>query len=167
MELREICADIHEVSCLMSRIKPSWWPTPQEAANQLQAGMGWYIKDNLGPTAWILCRYHPQYKIMEINCTGYDNNGELDVGAPLTPLMNKCEEWGRDNGAASISYIIGSTPFSCHGQPITEPWRQLQDLGGARSGQYNWLCSLGFMACGLLPNTYAPGHHGVIMIKTI
>lgn len=167
MEIREIAPEVQGVGSFMSRIKPEWWPTPDTAVTQLQGGTGWFASENQEPTAWLLCKYHPNYKIVEIDCMGYDNQGRLDVGPPLAPLVQRCQEWSKENGAVNIAYIIGSASLSCHGQKIHQPWQQLRDLTGFGSGQYNWLLSLDFVPSGLLPDTYAPGHHGVLLVKSL
>lgn len=168
MEIYKIDTNnILTVSKFMSNIKPEWWDT-EGAAQQLSEGTGWYFGSNEdSPKGWILCKAYECYKTGEIECLGYDKDGICEIGKELQPLIEKCEEWAREQGFAIMRFTIGSRGLSCHNKILKNPWEELRDLYVIDREDYNWCVSMGYKPSGILPNIYGEKYHGILLVKTL
>lgn len=159
--------NISIVSKLMVDIKPDWWDI-EGAKQQLSDGIGWYFgssKDS--PIGWILCKRYDSYKTGEIECLGYDNCGTFEIGKALQPLVEKAEEWAREQGFVIMKFTIGTRGLSCHGVNLKKPWEELRVLYAIDREDYNWFISMGYVPAGVLPNIYGDKYHGILLVKTL
>lgn len=156
---------VEKVAQTMVKIKPEWWDL-EGAVNQLSNGTGWYaVNNNQEVSGWLLCKTYRLYKTVEIECLGYNDNGDLKIGLELQPLVECCERWARENGYINIRFIIGSYNLSCHGKKIDYVWKELKDLNSYNREDYDWFISMGYKQSGILPDIYGEGYHGVILLK--
>lgn len=159
--------NINKVSEFMAYIKPEWWDI--EGANeQLSGGIGWYCSSNeCDPDGWILCKEYDCYKTAEIECLGYDNGRTFEIGERLQPLIEKSEEWAREQGNVIMRFTIGSRGLSCHGRELKNTWEELKDLQAIDREEYKWFLSMGYVPSGVLPNIYGEKYHGILLVKTL
>lgn len=166
---------IPRVAQLMTRIKPEFWDEAG-ATKQLQGGVGWYIidewdammgEDEEQPKGWLLCRCFPKYKVMEIECMGYDEDGTMVIDYQLEPLILHAMEVAIEQGFRMLRFVIGSRGLSIHGKQMGSASFELQYLHVIDRPEFEWFLDMGFDVCGLLPNAYGEGHHGVELIKQI
>jgi len=165
--------NILAVATRMSTIKPDFW-NYQGALNQLSdirnsaVNVGWLIGETEhSPKGWILCHDYPSYSCLSIECLGFDDNGNFVAECQMEPLLNKAEEYARDNGYRILRYVISSTDISCHGQSLGDYWEALRDLTSNNREHFDYFIQYGFKPAGFLPNCYAVGYHGIIMIKEL
>ncbi len=72
---------IPKITELMCTIQPDWWDY-EGAYGQLSGTeesirtVGWYLGENKDtPKGWILCRELIGYRALELECSGFDDNG--------------------------------------------------------------------------------------------
>lgn len=160
-------ANISVVSKFMANIKPEWWDI-EGATQQLSKGTGWYFGSNGKNTkGWLLCKSYECYKTGEIECLGYDKDGNFEIGKELQPLVEKAEEWAREQGFSNMRFTIGTRGLSCHEKDLKEPWEELRDLHAIDRPEYNWFISMGYIPSGVLPNIYGEKYHGILLVKTL
>lgn len=70
------------VANLMHQMKPEWWPTFDDAYGQLTnidesiGTVGWFLSDDNGnPVGWTLFRELKCYLSLELECSGFNDNG--------------------------------------------------------------------------------------------
>jgi hypothetical protein len=159
--------NISSISEFMADIKPEWWDV--EGANeQLGSGKGWCCgSSEYKPNGWILCKAYDCYKTAEIECLGYDNGGAFEIGKELQPLVEKSEEWAREQGFVIMRFTIGTRGLSCHGRELKQPWEELRELHAIDREEYSWFLSMGYVPSGVLPNIYGEKYHGILLVKTL
>lgn len=167
----EICRidtrNIDVVAALMSKIKPDFWDF-EGALSQLKEGIGWFVQgEGNKPIGWVLCKDYTMYKTLEIECLGFDNNGEYLIGKQLEPLIDIAESWAKEKRYANMRFIIGSRGLSCHGCYIKEVWSSLLSLREIERPEFGWFLKMGYKPFGILPNIYGDNYHGIILIKNI
>lgn len=158
---------IPAVSEFMARIKPEFWDV-EGAMKQLGSGIGWYFvlaKDQ--PEGWILCKLLDGYKTLEIECLGYEDNGQFKIGKGLQPLVETAEKWAISEGFANMRFTIGSRGLSCHHRPLGKPWEELRDIQAVDREEFDWFLSMGYLPSGILPNIYGDNYHGILLVKQL
>lgn len=75
---------------------------------------------------WLFCKNLRGYKTLEIECLGYDDNGEYKIGEELTVLVEESEKWAIENEYKNLRFTIGSRGMSCHGRKLKEIWEELK-----------------------------------------
>jgi hypothetical protein len=159
--------NIHIVSQFMAKIKPEWWDI-EGAKSQLKSGVGWYFGESKGqPRGWVLCKSLSIYKTVEIECLGYDDDGEFKIGKELQPLIKETEDWAKSNGFSIMRFTIGSRGLSCHQRPVGKPWEELRDIHAIDREEYNWFLSMRYLPSGVLPNIYGDNYHGILLVKQL
>lgn len=161
------------VAALMHRIKPEWWPTYQEAYGQLTdidqtiKTVGWYLgEDAETPKGWILCRELVGYRALELECSGFDDQGTFKLEHKLGELFRVAEVYAREKKYLTFRSGISSVGFNIHGQA-------LEDIPAAMAGlacervDYKWYLEQGFRVIGIQPNAYERGFHLIILGKDI
>lgn len=168
MEIYKINSEnINIVSEFMSRIKPEWWDN-EGAKQQLSGGTGWYFGTSEDdPMGWILCKSYDCYKTGEIECLGFDNCGVFEIGNGLQPLVEKSEEWAREQGYVIMRFTIGTRGLSCHGKELKQPWEELREVHANDREEYNWFLDMGYIPSGVLPNIYGEKYHGILLVKVL
>jgi len=159
--------NIDIVARFMAHVKPEWWDN-KGAKQQLSEGIGWYFgKSKDMPIGWILCKSYDCYKTGEIECLGFNNCGAFEIGKGLQPLIEKSEEWAKEQGFVIMRFTIGTRGLSCHGKTLRKPWEELRDLHVIDREEYNWFLSMGYEPSGILPNIYGEKYHGILLVKTL
>ena len=159
--------NIGDVANLMVQLKPEFWDL-EGAVAQLSNGVGWCLTTSAGrPVGWLLCKWYAAYKTSEIECLGYDDEGQFKVGPELQPLVEQCEQWIREQGGVNSRFVIGSRGLSCHGKSLGKPWQELQELCAVDRAEYEWFVKMGYAPSGILPDIYGPGYHGIMLLKRI
>ncbi|GMQ64667.1 hypothetical protein [Vallitalea maricola] len=168
MKIYEICnSNVENIAKLMAKIKPEFWSF-EGALNQLSSGQGWYMgNDKYSPDGWILCKEYRLYKVLEIECIGYSDDGKFDVSSSLNPLISHIEEWAMKNNLDKLRFIISSRGMSCHMRELDQIWKELRDLEAIDREEFNWYLDLGFKPSGIIPNSYGRGFHGIELILEI
>ncbi len=78
-ELTQEC--VPAVAELMCTIKPEWWDYngafgQLSDINESIKTVGWYLgEDETNPKGWLLCRELVGYRTIELECSGFDDNG--------------------------------------------------------------------------------------------
>lgn len=159
--------NIQKVAEFMSAIKPEFWDFAG-ALGQLKSGIGWAMLSETGEIeGWLLCKVFDCYKIVQIECLGYNDNGNYAVCEALQPLEAQCELLAKSKGYVNMRFIMGSRNTSCHGRMLGEPWQELKELKVKDRREYDWFISMGYKPSGLLPDIYGSGYHGIELIKRI
>lgn len=167
MAIKKICdKNIKEIAKLMSTIKPEFWDY-NGALCQLNKGIGWVVEDNTEIKGWLLVKEYKKYSVLEIECLGYNEDGEFAVNANLNPLILKAQQWAQNNSYRMIRFVIGSRGLSCHQKKLGDIWKELKELRAIQREEFDWFLNLGFKPMGILPNTYGEGFHGIMLIKTL
>jgi len=150
---------------LMASLKPDWFPL-NEARESLQLRPSWILLDRETPCGWLSLQPQPQYRTVEIYNLGLAEGGDLTVGAGLEPLLEAAERWAWDRECASVRFVMGSQGLSIHGRSLGAIWSELKSLRALERPEYEWFGRLGYLAHGLLPDTYGDNYHGVLLLKT-
>ena len=146
------------VARLMHRIKPEWWPALEDAYGQLTdidqtiKTVGWYMGENSEqPKGWILCRELVGYRALELECSGFDDNGACKLEHKLGDLFQIAERYAKNKGYLTFRSGISSIGFNIHGKPI----------------DYKWYLAQGFRVIGIQPNAYENGFHLIMLGKDL
>ena len=93
---------------LMHKMKPEWWTTFDEAYGQLTnidesiGTIGWLLEDENGiPVGWTLFRELKCYLSLELECSGFNDNGVFKLEHKLQDLFDKASEYAKSKGFAS------------------------------------------------------------------
>ena len=157
---------IKAVAEFMTKLKPEWWDIDGATA-QLSGGTGWYFGTGKEePMGWLLCKSYETYFTGEIECLGYNKNGVLEIGEELQPIVEKAEEWAKEQQFVNMRFTMGSKGLSCHGKDLREPWEELRDIHAIDRADYDWFLSMGYVPSGILPNIYGNKYHGILLVKT-
>ncbi|MGE5653131.1 MAG: hypothetical protein ACM3ZQ_02530 [Bacillota bacterium] len=161
-------SDLVRVAELMASTVPEWWTT-EGAMAQLEGSLCWLQDDGTRLVGWVSCIDLPEYKTLEIDTCGFNDGVSARAAGPgLEPLFAEAEKWARQHGYANLRYIRTSGGLSCHQGPLKCVWQELRDLRALAPGSsYDWLIEQGFRACGILPDVYGEGIHGIVMIKRV
>lgn len=100
------------VALLMHRIKPEWWPAFEDAYGQLTdihetiKTVGWYMgEDSERPKGWILCRELVGYRALEMECSGFDDDGKFKLEHKLGSLFQTAERYAKSKGYLTFRFI--------------------------------------------------------------
>lgn len=161
------------VAALMHRIKPEWWPTFEDAYGQLTdigetiRTVGWYLgEDRETPKGWILCRELLGYRALELECSGFDDNGFFKLEHKLGELFRAAEEYARGKGYLTFRSGISSVGFPIHGKPVRDIAGAISTLDSDRI-DYKWYLAQGFRVIGIQPNAYEEGFHLILLGKEL
>lgn len=157
---------------MMSTLKPEWWDY-SGAYGQLSnidesiKTIGWYCGDDpQHPTGWILCRELLCYNALELECSGYNDNGVFKLEHKLGPLMERAELYAKQKGYLTFRSGISSIGFNIHGQQISSIPDAIANLQCDRI-DYLWYLNHGFRVIGIQPNAYEKGFHLILLGKDI
>jgi hypothetical protein len=160
------------VAQLMCRIKPDWWDY-ESAFGQLRdinesiKTVGWYLGDDAEhPKGWILCRELIGYRAIDLECSGFDDNGTFKLEHKLGQLFRVAEEYARKKGYLTFRSGISSMGFNIHGKEIQSIPAAIQSLSCERI-DYRWYLENGFRVIGIQPNAYEKGFHLIMLGKEI
>ena len=160
------------LATMMSSLKPEWWDY-NAAYGQLSnidesiKTVGWYCTDNAGnPNGWILCRELLGYNALELECSGYNDNGIFKLEHKLEPLMKVAEVYAKEKGYLTFRSGISSFGFNIEGQDIPDISDAIKTLRCDRI-DYLWYLEHGFRVIGIQPNAYEKGSHLILLGKDI
>ena len=163
---------IPALATMMSTLKPEWWDY-DSAYGQLSnidesiKTVGWYCGDDPEhPTGWILCRELLGYRALELECSGYNDNGVFKLEHKLEPLMDAAEAYAKEKGYLTFRSGISSTEFNIHGQDIPNIAEAIASLQCDRT-DYLWYLNKGFRVIGIQPNAYEKGFHLILLGKDL
>lgn len=163
---------IPAVAQLMRTIKPDWWD--YEGAfgqlsdiNEAIKTIGWYLGDDEShPKGWILCREFIGYRTIELECSGFDDNGNFKLEHKLEELINIASQYAKEKGYLTFRNGISSIGFNIHGQEIDNISEAIQNLTCERI-DYKWMLDYGFRVIGIQPNAYEKGFHMILLAKDL
>ncbi len=162
-----------EVASLMNEIKPEWWPTFDNAYNQLTniddsiGTVGWYLADENGnPIGWALFRELKCYLSLELECSGYNDNGIFKLEHKLQELFDKASEYAKSKRYTTSRTGMSSKDFNIDGEEINDIPSAIQSLKTDRIDYY-WLLNYGFKVIGIHPNAYGNQSHVILFAKQL
>lgn len=165
-------ATIPAVAHLMCTIKPDWWDY-DGAYGQLSnidetiKTVGWYLGEDIDhPKGWILCRELIGYRALDLECSGFDDNGSFKLEHKLGQLFDVAEKYAREKGYLTFKSGISSVGFNIHGQEIKNIPQAIVSLVCDRI-DYRWYLENGFRVIGIHPNAYERGFHLIMLCKEI
>lgn len=165
-------ATIPAIALLMSTIKPDWWDY-EGAYEQLSnvdtaiKTVGWYLGEDIGqPKGWILCRELIGYRALDLECSGFDDNGSFKLEHKLGELFHVAENYAREKGYMTFRSGISSVGFNIHHQEIKNIPEAIQGLTCDRI-DYKWYLQNGFRVIGIQPNAYERGFHLIMLGKEL
>ncbi len=163
---------IPSVAKLMCTIKPEWWDYDGALGqlsniNESIKTIGWYLgEDEATPKGWILCRELVGYRTIELECSGFDDNGVFMLEHKLGKLIDIASQYAKEKGYLTIRNGISSIGFNIHGQNIDDIPNAIQNLTWDRI-DYKWMLDYGFRVIGIQPNAYEKGYHLILMAKEL
>lgn len=163
---------IPALATMMSTLKPEWWDYGG-AYGQLSnidesiKTAGWYCGEDADhPTGWILCRELIGYRALELECSGFNDNGVFKLEHKLGDLIAIAENYAREQGYLTFRSGISSVGFNIHGQPIPSISEAIANLQCDRI-DYRWYLEHGFQVIGIQPNAYEKGFHLILLGKDL
>ena len=163
---------IPKIARLMCKIKPDWWDY-EGAFSQLSGvedtihTIGWYLgEDENTPKGWILCRELIGYRALELECSGFDDNGEFKLEHKLGELIREAERYARSKGYLTFRSGISSIGFNIHEKKIDSIADAIANLECDRI-DYKWYLEQGFRVIGIQLNAYEKGFHLIILGKDL
>lgn len=162
-----------DVAKLMHSMKPEWWPAFEDAYGQLTnidesiGTIGWYLSDENGnPVGWTLFRELKCYLSLELECSGYNDNGIFKLEHKLGDLFDTAEEYAKSKGYTSLRTGMSSMDFNIDGQEIENIPAAIESLKTDRI-DYQWLLDYGFQVIGIHPNAYGNNMHCILLAKEL
>ena len=162
-----------EVAKLMHEMKPDWWTTYEEAYGQLTdidesiGTIGWFLADENGnPIGWTLFRELKCYLSLELECSGFNDNGVFKLEHKLKDLFDKATEYAKSKGYTSLRTGMSSMNFNIDGVTITNISETIASLETDRI-DYKWLLDYGFKVIGIHPNAYGNNSHLILFVKEL
>lgn len=173
MEIHKITPEaIPSIATMMSSLKPEWWDY-EGAVGQLSdisetiKTVGWYLTDKPGKAkGFILCRELLGYRALELECSGYDDNGVFKLEHKLGDLLAEAESYAKMQGYLTFRSGISSVGFNIHMQPIPDIAQAISGLQCDRT-DYLWYLRNGFRVIGIQPNAYGIGFHLILLGKDL
>lgn len=163
---------IPSVAQLMCTIKPEWWDYSGALGQLRDVGqsiktIGWYLGDDEEhPKGWILCRELVGYRTIELECSGFDDNGVFKAEHKLKELVDIAAQYARDQGYLNLKNGISSVGFNIHGTVLEDIPHAIQTLTCDRI-DYQWMLDYGFKVIGIQPNAYGIGSHLIMLAKDL
>lgn len=161
------------VAKLMHNLKPEWWPTFEDAYGQLThiddsiGTIGWFLADENGnPVGWALFREMKTLLSLELECSGFNDNGVFQLEHKLKDLFDIAEKYARSKGYTTLKTGMSSIEFNIDGQEIKDIPETLSSLKTNRI-DYQWLLDYGFRVIGIHPNAYGNNMHCILFAKEL
>ena len=158
----------HLVAELMARLVPEWWDY-DSAMKQITASgkVGWYMGEDADtPKGWIVIKGIEDYSCVEIDASGYDDNGEFTSCEKLAALLDKVEQYAIAKGLRLVRETLSSPRMSCHGRKVTDYVKELSTLKST-SKKLEYMQSRGYRLAGFMPDCYEVGVHGIMILKNL
>lgn len=161
------------VASLMHEMKPEWWSTFEEAYGQLTnidesiGTIGWFLSDDNGtPVGWTLFRELKCYLSLELECSGFNDNGEFKLEHKLGDLFDKAGAYAKSKGYTTLRTGMSSMDFNIDGMEIVNIPDAIRSLETNRT-DYKWLLDYGFRVIGIHPNAYENNSHLILFAKAL
>lgn len=173
MKVYELTAKaIPALANMMCTLKPDWWDY-EGAYGQLSnidesiKTIGWYLgEDEETPKGWILCRELVGYRALDLECSGFDDNGVFKLEHKLGDLFDTAESYAKSKGYLTFRSGISSIGFNIHGKEIENIADAIASLECDRI-DYKWYLDHGFRVIGIQPNAYEKGFHLIMLGKDL
>ncbi|MNC46447.1 hypothetical protein D3C75_954690 [compost metagenome] len=173
MEIFELTQErVPKVARLMCTIKPEWWDYDGACGqlsdiNESIKTVGWYLgEDEANPKGWILCRELIGFRTIELECSGFDDNGVFKLEHKLRELIDIASHYAKEKGYLTFRNAISSIGFNIHRQDIDDIPKAIQNLTCDRI-DYKWMLDYGFKVIGIQPNVYEKGYHLILLAKEL
>lgn len=161
------------VAALMHKMKPEWWTTFEEAYGQLTdidesiGTIGWFLEDENGtPIGWALFRELKCYLSLELECSGFNDNGVFKLEHKLQDLFDKASEYAKSIGYTTLRTGMSSMDFNIDGKELEDIPTAIGSLETNRV-DYKWLLNYGFKVIGIHPNAYGNNSHVILFAKAL
>lgn len=161
------------VAALMHEMKPEWWSTYEEAYGQLTniddsiGTVGWLLADENGtPIGWTLFRELKNYLSLELECSGFNDNGVFKLEHKLKDLFDTASEYAKSKGYTTLRTGMSSMDFNIDGVEINNIPEAIHSLKTNRI-DYQWLLDYGFKVIGIHPNAYRNNSHVILFAKAL
>lgn len=165
--------NIPTVARFMSAIRPIWW-SYDGALGQLRNTestidtVGWFAgEDETRPKGWVLCRELKSYLSIELECCGYDDNGNFMMEHRLGALFDIICEYAKGKGYLTFRTAMGSQHFSIHDRELGNIGDEINNLVSFGRIDYDWLSEYGFRVVGIQPNAYGDKFHCILLSKDL
>lgn len=162
-----------QVASFMHNMKPEWWSTCEEAYRQLTnidesiGTIGWFLADENGnPIGWTLFRELKCYLSLELECSGFNDNGIFKLEHKLKDLFDQACEYARAKGYTTLRTGMSSMNFNIDGVEIKDIPKAMSSLETKRI-DYHWLLNYGFRVIGIHPNAYGNNSHVILFAKAL
>lgn len=162
-----------DVAKLMHKLKPEWWPGFDDAYGQLTniddsiGTAGWYLADeNNKPIGWALFRELKNYLSLELECSGFNDNGVFKLEHKLKDIFDTAQNYARSKGYTTLRTGMSSMGFNIDGKEIDNIPEAISSLSTERIDYY-WLLDYGFKVIGIHPNVYGNNMHLILFVKQI
>ena len=162
-----------EIANLMHKMKPEWWRTFDDAYGQLTnidesiGTIGWYLADDNGNViGWTLFRDLKNYLSLELECSGFNDNGVFKLEHKLKDLFDKACEYAKSKGYTTLRTGMSSANFNIDGKEIYDIPEAIRTLDTERVDYY-WLLDYGFRVIGIHPNAYRNNSHVILFAKAL
>lgn len=163
---------IPSVAQLMCKIKPEWWDYDGAYGqlsdiNESIKTVGWYLGDDAEhPKGWILCRELVGYRAIELECSGFDDNGVFKLEHKLGELIDTAAQYAKERGYLTFRNGMSSAGFNIDGTILDNIPSAIQSLSSDRI-DYKWMLHYGFRVIGIQPNAYGKGSHLIMLAKDL
>ena len=165
--------NIPTVAKFMCTIRPIWWDY-NGALGQLSNveemidTVGWFLGENeASPKGWVLCRELKAYKAIELECCGYDDNGNFALEHKLGALFEVICKYAIDKGYLTFRTAMGSQQFNIHMRELGNIGDEINNLTSDNRIDYDWLLAGGFKVIGIQPNAYEDKFHCIMLAKDL
>lgn len=161
-----------DVANLMHELKPEWWSTYEEAYGQLTdieesiSTIGWVLMDKEVPVGWTLFRDLKCYMSLELECSGFNDNGVFKLEHKLNDLFDEAESYAKSKGYTTLRTGMSSVDFNINGKKIEDISEAMNSLSSERI-DYHWLLEYGFKVMGIQPNAYGNNMHLIMFVKEL
>jgi hypothetical protein len=161
------------VAGLMSTIRPIWWDYKGALAqlsgvDTLIETVGWFLgADENSPKGWVLCCELKLFNSIELECCGYDDDGNFALEHKLGALFDIICDYAKSKGYLTFRTAMGSQGFNIHNRKLGNIGDEINNLTSDNRIDYDWLLEYGFKVVGIQPNAYGDKFHCILLAKNL
>ena len=105
--------------------------------------LGWFLANDDGtPVGWTLFRELKCYLSLELECSGFNDNGVFKLEHKLKDLFDKASEYAKSKGYTTLRTGMSSMDFNIDGMEIADIPDAIHSLKTNRI-DYQWLLNYG------------------------